>query len=70
MPNILTESEWKSLDPVIREKLLGYINSPDRYQVNHIDENKENYHPSNLEWVTIVENQQKHQKLKKEKRYA
>lgn len=34
--------------------------------INHIDENKDNNHPSNLEWCTHSENQKKHEALKKE----
>jgi len=63
--NILTEKEWNSIDKVIRDKLLEHIQHADRYQVNHIDHDRNNFHPSNLEWVTASENQQKFQEHRK-----
>jgi len=65
LPNILTEKEWNSIDKVIRDKLLEHIQHADRYQVNHIDHDRNNFHPSNLEWVTASENQQKFQEHRK-----
>jgi hypothetical protein len=65
LPDILTKEEWDTIFPEIREKLIKHIQHADRYQVNHIDHNHHNYHPSNLEWVTAQENQQKYQKHKR-----
>lgn len=65
LPNILSKKEWNSIDLELREKILEHIQHADRYQVNHIDHNHHNFHPSNLEWVTASENQQKYQQHKK-----
>lgn len=65
MPDILTDNEWKKIPEEIKNKLLSYIKHADRYQVNHIDHDGHNYHPDNLEWVTVSENQQKYQEYKK-----
>lgn len=65
LPNVLTKSEWKAIPSDIKAKLLEHISHADRYQVNHIDHNPNNFHPSNLEWVTASENQQKYQQHKK-----
>lgn len=65
MADILTEKEWLSIKKPIREKLLKHIQHVDQYQVNHIDHDHKNYHPSNLEWVTSSENQQKYQTFRK-----
>ena len=64
LPNILTEVEWEEIPFYQRKIILKYIQHADRYQVNHIDHNHNNYHPSNLEWVTASENQQKYQEHK------
>jgi hypothetical protein len=64
-PDILTEEQWSSMREDVRKIVLEYIEHADRWQVNHIDHNPKNYHPSNLEWVTISENQQKYQEHKK-----
>lgn len=61
LPDILTQEEWAGISPEIRSKLLDYVSHADRYQVNHIDHDTDNYHPDNLEWVTVAENQQKYQ---------
>lgn len=45
--------------------VMRYLKNPARYQVNHIDHNKENFHPSNLEWVTTHENSLKYQEYRK-----
>jgi HNH endonuclease len=65
LPDVLTKQEWNQIPSDIRKKLLKHIQHADRYQVNHIDHDKNNYHPSNLEWVTTMENQQKYQEHKK-----
>lgn len=65
LAEILTTREWASIELSVRKKLLNYIQHADRYQVNHIDHDKQNFHPSNLEWVTVKENQQKYQEYRK-----
>ena len=64
-PEILTEEQWASLRSDVRNIILDYIEHADRWQVNHIDHDIKNFHPSNLEWVTASENQQKYQKHKR-----
>lgn len=64
LPDILTEEQWSNVPVTERNIILEYIQHADRYQVNHIDHNHKNYHPSNLEWVTASENQQKYQEHK------
>lgn len=65
IPDILTEEQWDSISEEIRNILIEYITHADRYQVNHIDHDINNFHPNNLEWVTAIENQQKYQEYKK-----
>jgi hypothetical protein len=59
VPAGVTKKEWaatpKSVQRVVAQT----------YQVNHIDHNKLNYHPSNLEWVTSKENAGKFQDTRK-----
>jgi hypothetical protein len=51
-PKTISESDWaltpESVKAVVK---LGYL-------VHHIDHDKHNFHPSNLEWVTAKENSQ------------
>ena len=65
LPDVLTEEEWGQIPSSVKQKLIKHMQHADRYQVNHIDHNRNNYHPSNLEWVTTSENQQKYQQHKK-----
>jgi len=53
VPIGVTKSEWKQTPDSVKALLRG------GYQVNHIDHVVENYHPSNLEWVTVKQNAQK-----------
>jgi hypothetical protein len=54
-PNGITHAEWKSTPDKVQNLLKSL------YQVNHIDHNHSNHHPSNLEWVTVKENSKKYQ---------
>jgi exosome complex RNA-binding protein Csl4 len=65
LPEILSKAEWSKVPCSIKSKLIEHIQHADRYQVNHIDHDRNNYHPSNLEWVTTSENQQKYQEYKR-----
>lgn len=65
LPDLLTKKQWNSIDKEIRNIILEHIQHADRYQVNHIDHDHYNFHPSNLEWVTVTENQQKYQDHKR-----
>jgi hypothetical protein len=64
-PNILTKKEWNSIEKDIRDKLISYLTHADRFQVNHIDHDHTNHHPSNLEWVSQRENIEKYQTFSK-----
>jgi hypothetical protein len=70
LPDVLSEQEWAKIPKKIKDKLIDHIQHADRYQVNHIDHDRLNFHPSNLEWVTTSENQQKYQEHKKVKTNA
>ena len=50
-----TEKEWKVTPKNVKIALLRRV-----LQVNHIDHNKENFNPKNLEWVTQKENIEKY----------
>ena len=50
-----TENEWKKTPKNVKIALLRKV-----LQVNHIDHNKENFNPKNLEWVTQHENIKKY----------
>ena len=50
LPFGVTEEDWKNTPESVKKCFDHY------WEVNHIDHNPENYHPSNLEWVTHTEN--------------
>lgn len=54
-PDTVTSADWKKT-PLSVKMLLRHS-----YQVNHIDHDHTNYHPSNLEWVSVRQNIQKYQ---------
>jgi|APGre2960657373_1045057.scaffolds.fasta_scaffold58188_2 hypothetical protein len=56
VPNGITKKEWNLTPQSVRD-LLNTL-----FQVNHIDHNTKNHHPSNLEWVTVKQNSSKYQK--------
>ena len=60
-PNGIKKSDWEKT-PASVKKLLSSL-----YQVNHIDHVHGNFHPNNLEWVTVQENSQKYQTHSKTK---
>lgn len=53
VPYRVTKSEWNQTPASVKVLLLL------GYQVNHIDHDVENHHPSNLEWVTVKQNAKK-----------
>ena len=52
-PKNITKKDWDATPETVKSIIKH------AYRVNHIDHNKYNYHPSNLEWVTAQENTQK-----------
>jgi hypothetical protein len=66
IPNGVSEKEWKRTPKNVRNIVK------ERTFVNHKDHNKQNFHPSNLEWVSARENSQKAQEhyKKLKKKYA
>jgi hypothetical protein len=64
MPKELKDLNWNRIPAKERKILEDFVTHADRYQVNHIDHDHGNFHPSNLEWVTVKENQQKYQEHK------
>ena len=54
LPTGVTKKEWNAAAESIKKCFEHY------WEVNHIDNNTYNYHPSNLEWVSRRENIDKH----------
>jgi len=46
----ITKREWKNTPDKIKNIIIS------QWCVNHIDHDRGNYHPSNLEWATFTEN--------------
>lgn len=57
-PSELTEEDWDATPQKVKDHIR------DLYFVNHIDHDRSNYHPSNLEWVTSKENAKAYQEHK------
>jgi HNH endonuclease len=49
----ISDEEWGITPASVKQLIMKTM------LVNHIDHDKENYHPSNLEWVTAEENARK-----------
>lgn len=60
LPNGVTFNEWKRTPKSVKKCFDQY------WEVNHIDHDPMNYHPSNLEWVSRSENVKKYQEYKKD----
>lgn len=56
VPSGVKKKEWEQTPASVKAVVMR------GYYVNHIDHDKTNYHPSNLEWVTSKENADKYQK--------
>ena len=53
LPTGFRQTIWKQMNAVERNVLMQCL------EVNHIDHDTTNFHPSNLEWVTRKENREK-----------
>jgi hypothetical protein len=49
-PKGITKKDWKATPESVKALVYQTLS------VNHIDHDKTNYHPSNLEWVTAQQN--------------
>ena len=58
-PEGITKKDWDATPNAVKSLMNGL------YQVNHIDHDHKNHHPSNLEWVTAKQNQKKYQQHRK-----
>ncbi len=58
-PKDITKRDWDNTPEIVKSHIKSL------YFVNHIDHDKYNCHPSNLEWVTSKGNSHAYQKHKK-----
>jgi hypothetical protein len=49
-PSGVTKKDWSITPQSIKDLIMS------QWLINHIDHNRANYHPSNLEWATHTEN--------------
>ena len=57
-PEGITKKDWDATPETVKEHMKAM------YIVNHIDHDRTNYHPSNLEWVTSQGNAMAYQRHK------
>jgi len=60
-PNGVSKEVWDQTHETVKNLITSM------YQVNHIDHDHGNFHPDNLEWVTVQENAKKYQTHSKTK---
>lgn len=58
-PHSITSKDWRKTPKAVKRLVQN------NFQVNHIDHVHANFHPSNLEWVDVTENQRKYQEHRK-----
>jgi hypothetical protein len=58
-PKNITKKDWENTPEMVKSLIKSL------YFVNHIDHDKYNWHPSNLEWVTSKQNARAYQRHKK-----
>jgi hypothetical protein len=58
-PKNITKKDWQETPETVKSHIKSL------YFVNHIDHDKYNCHPSNLEWVTSKQNSHAYQRHKK-----
>lgn len=62
IPSGVTKKEWKETPESVKAHVYR------TFEVNHIDHDHDNFHPSNLEWVSRMDNLSKYQAHRKAKK--
>jgi len=64
IPEELESVDWESIPEKDRDIILQFVTRAERYQVNHLDHDINNFRAENLEWVSAKQNQDRYQEFR------